>query len=95
MPEYFVRLLLACIVFLLWPSPATRSCCAWAEADARSSTTTYRVELADPVSPSTPPRVHDVVLSRDRNGFPFEYSLSFKTSVCTDGKCREVELTMV
>jgi hypothetical protein len=34
-------------------------------------------------------------LSRDRNGFPFEYSLSFKTSVCTDGKCREVELTMV
>jgi hypothetical protein len=64
-------------------------------ADARLERIIYRVELADPASPSTPPRAYDVVLSRDRNGFPVEYALSFETRVCTDDQCRAVEATMV
>jgi hypothetical protein len=89
MREQAVRLFLFCIVVTMSPSLATRSCRAEAQAE------TYQVELADPVSPSTPPRVYDVVLSRDRNGFPVEYALSFETHVCTDGQCRAVEVTMV
>lgn len=55
----------------------------------------HQVELADPVFPSTPATVYDVVLSRDRNGFPVEYGLSLVTHVCTDGQCEVVEVTMV
>jgi hypothetical protein len=51
--------------------------------------------LADPVNPASPPRLYDVVLSKDQYGFPDEYELDFQTSVCTDGQCRLVELTMV
>lgn len=89
MREYFESFLLACIVLTLPPSSATRSCCAQGER------TTYQVELADPVSPSMPSRTHDVVLSRDRNGFPVEYALSFETHMCTDDQCRVVAVTMV
>ncbi len=63
--------------------------------DARLEKTIYQVELADPVSPSTPAITHDVVLSKDRSGFPVEYALTFKAHVCTDGQCEAVEVTMV
>ena len=68
---------------------------AYSATDARLERIIYQVELADPVSPSTPALVYDVVLSRDRNGFPVEYALSFETHVCTDGQCEVVEVTMV
>jgi hypothetical protein len=84
---------LACGVLALSASVATGRRCAGAEAGAEK--TIHRVELADPVSPQTPPGVYDVVLSRDRNGFPLEYALSFQTHVCTDGQCEPVEVTMV
>ncbi|MEE8452091.1 MAG: hypothetical protein V3R99_09260 [Thermoguttaceae bacterium] len=42
-----------------------------------------------------PARVYDVVLTRDRRGFPVEYALSFETHVCTDKQCKPVEVTMV
>jgi len=104
MREYFDRFVLACFALTLSPSLASRSCCARAEADtppagvakhARLERMIHQVELADPVSPSTPARVYDVVLSRDRNGFPAEYALSFETHVCTDDQCKVVEVTMV
>ncbi len=63
-------------------------------ADPPSQRETHRVEIADPASASTPPRQLDVVLSKDGNGFPKEYVLTFETSVCTDGQCRPVEVTM-
>ncbi len=104
MREYFERFLLACVVLALSPSLASCSCCAQTEADqqrrpkntdARLEKTIHQVELADPVSPSTPAIVHDVVLSKDRSGFPVEYALTFKAHVCTDGQCEVVEVTMV
>ncbi len=58
-------------------------------------TTGYRVELVDPVSPTAPARAYEVVQSRDENGFPLEYSLSFETHVCTDGQCKPVDVTLV
>lgn len=139
MRKYFEPVLLACVVLILSPSLATRSCRAQAVADtppavvaeqdgrgqpkdsdaasaptisgpgeanpdqrdaysatdARLERIIYQVELADPASPSTPALVYDVVLSRDRHGFPAEYALSFKTNVCADGQCEVVEVTMV
>ena len=68
---------------------------AYSTTDARLERVVYQVELVDPVSPSTPARVYDVVLSRDRNGFPVEYALSLETHVCTDDQCKEVEVTLV
>lgn len=56
---------------------------------------THRVAIADPASESKTPRQLNVVLSKDGNGFPVEYALTFETSVCTDGQCRRVEVTMV
>lgn len=56
---------------------------------------THRVVIADPTSASTTPRQLNVVLSKDCNGFPVEYALTFETSVCADGQCRRVEVTMI
>lgn len=64
-------------------------------ADPPSQREKHAVAITDPTSPSAPPRRYDVVLSKDRNGFPVEYALTFETSVCTDGQCRRVEVTMV
>ena len=56
---------------------------------------THPVVIVDPVFPSAPARVYGVILSKDRNGFPVEYALSFEAHVCTDGECEAVELTMI
>jgi hypothetical protein len=56
---------------------------------------THPVVIADPASASAAPRRLNVVLSKDRNGFPDEYAATFETSVCTDGQCRLLEVTMV
>ncbi len=64
-------------------------------ADPHSQRENHPVVIADPASRSTPPRRFDVVLSKDGNGFPVEYALTFETSVCSDGQCRRVEVTMV
>ncbi len=52
------------------------------------------MELSDPVVSSAPPRVHRVVQFRDGNGFPVGYALPVTTEVCTDKKCKVVELTL-
>lgn len=93
-----------------WPCPAMLLCltympygdCATAgdppavssERDAASEKLIFEVELADPVFPSKPVAVHRVVQSKDRNGFPVGYALRVATEVCTDKKCRIVEVTM-
>lgn len=55
----------------------------------------HQVELVDPVTPSTPPRVHDVIQTLDKNRFPVGYSMSFETHVCNDNQCLPVEATMM
>ena len=103
-----LRAILAGMVVTLSQFSEARSRCAPADADVppaglakqaatrvQLEKTVHQVELADPVSPSTPARLFDLVLSKDRNGFPVEYALSFETPVCSDGQCRVVELTMV
>ena len=62
--------------------------------DAALQRELHHIELADPVLPSAPARRCDLVLRKDRRGFPVEYCLSFKTQVCTDGQCKLVEVTM-
>jgi len=64
-------------------------------SDARLKRMVYQVELADPVFPSKPARIYDVVLTRDHRGFPVQYALTFEPHVCSDGQCEVVELTMV
>jgi hypothetical protein len=64
------------------------------EGDAELEHVVHRVELADPVFPSRPKRVLRVVQSKDRNGFPVGYASRVTTEVCTDKKCRIVEVTM-
>jgi len=63
-------------------------------AEDRLERVTHRVELADPASPEKPPRIYEVVQTRDRRRFPVEYALSFETHVCDTGQCRPVEVTM-
>mgnify|MGYP000959372868 CR=1 FL=1 len=58
------------------------------------TTVIHKVSLADPVDPSRPARVYDVVQARDGSGFPLEYRLSFETHVCVDDQCKPVEVTM-
>ncbi|HYW78216.1 MAG TPA: hypothetical protein VE890_01525 [Thermoguttaceae bacterium] len=111
MREYFERCLLACVVVLSaslashsdgpqaqagTPPPAiVPEQHASPIAKAPLTRTSYRVELADPVSPSMPARTYDVVLSKDPNGFPVEYALTFEPHVCSDGQCKVVEVTLV
>ena len=57
-------------------------------------TVIFKMELADPVSTSTPARVYPVVQSKDRNGYPIGYALSVTMLVCTDQKCKPVVVTM-
>ena len=74
MRETFERFVLACVVLTLSPLLATRSCCAQAEVDMPPAGVVKQdgqicpVELSDPLSPSTPARVYDVILSKDGNG---------------------------
>lgn len=64
-------------------------------ADPASQSEVHTIVIADPASPTAPPRRYDVVLSKDRRGFPVEYTLNLKTPVCADGRCRLVEVTLV
>lgn len=54
----------------------------------------HKIELADPMAPSVPPRVYPVVQSKDRNGFPVGYAMHITTEVCMDKKCKTVEATV-
>jgi len=71
-------------------SPPTVS----SEGDAELEKVLCEVEMADPVFPSKPAGVHRVVQSRDRNGFPVGYALRVTTEVCTDKKCKILEVIM-
>ncbi len=62
-------------------------------ADSRT-TVTYQLELSDPVTPDEPPRAYTVLQTRDENGFPVGYAMSFDTPVCIDEQCRIVSCTM-
>jgi len=64
------------------------------ERAAESDKVVYEMELADPAFPSKPARVHRVVQSKDRNGFPAGYAMRVTTEVCADKKCKTVEVTM-
>jgi len=64
------------------------------ERHTELETVVHKVELIDPMSPSEPPRVYQVVQSKDRNGFPVGYALHITTEVCVDKKCNIVEATM-
>jgi hypothetical protein len=96
------RFVLFCFCSCMLLRLADISCCDWANAgsplgegsEPGGETITYEVELADPAFASTPARVHAVVQSRDRNGFPVGYALPVETHVCTDQKCKIVEATM-
>lgn len=63
-------------------------------AHAPTQSRTLQVELSDPVEPDLPARTYDVVQTRDRNGYPLQYAMSFVTHVCTDGECLPVEVTL-
>ncbi|HPM81578.1 MAG TPA: hypothetical protein PLF81_12810 [Candidatus Anammoximicrobium sp.] len=52
------------------------------------------VELTDPVFADKPARVHRVVQFKDGNGFTAGYAMRVTTEVCTDKKCKIVEVTM-
>jgi len=67
---------------------------AASELDAELDKVVHKVALADPMSPSAPPRVYPVVQSKDRNGFPVGYALHITTEVCMDKKCKTVEATI-
>ena len=68
---------------------------AASQPDAGLQQVVFSVELADPVSPSAPVGVHRVVQFRDRNSFPVGYALlRHSTPVCTNNKCKVVEVTM-
>lgn len=54
----------------------------------------FDVELTDPVFPATPARPYRLVQFKDDNGFPAGYAMRVTTEVCTDKKCKIVEVTM-
>jgi hypothetical protein len=64
------------------------------EGDAQPEKVVHKMELADPMAPSAPPSVHNVVQTKDRNGFPVGYALDIMTEVCMDKKCKVVEATI-
>ncbi len=76
------------------PPDAVPQPVAASQPDAGLEQVVFSVELADPVSPSAAAGVHRVVQFRDRNGFPVSYALRVTTPVCTDNKCKIVEVTM-
>ena len=61
---------------------------------AGEQTAEYSLELSDPVAPTLPPRAYRVIQSRDEDGLPASYALTFTTHVCVDEQCREVTVTM-
>lgn len=67
---------------------------AVSQPDAGWERVVFSVELADPVLPTATVGAHRVVQFRDHNGFPAGYALRVTTPVCTDGKCKIVEVTM-
>ncbi len=88
----------------VWIGLAGLWCCAVAQADrppaavsqpdAGRERVVFDVELADPVSPSTPPRVHRVVQFRDQNGFPVGYALRIATPICFENERKVLDVTM-
>lgn len=54
----------------------------------------FHFDLPDPAFPDKPTRRVTVVQAQDANGFPLEYSTHIVTEVCTDKKCKLVEVTM-
>jgi hypothetical protein len=53
-----------------------------------------RIELSDPVKPSTPKRTYQVRHFSDRNGFVKEYSLTLKTGICYDNVCKPIHVNV-
>ncbi len=87
-----MRISVACLVLALL------TCCAHAETEEDNQgrpKSVHQIQLADPVTPTAPAKVHEVVQFRDPNGFPVEYTLSFVTHVCNDDQCLPVEVTLV
>ena len=52
------------------------------------------IELIDPVYPKEAKRQHELSIYKGDDGYIEQYSLYLKNSVCLDGKCKLVEVTM-
>jgi hypothetical protein len=52
------------------------------------------IELTDPVYPNKPKWEHDLILHLDDQNFPSGYSMQLVNSVCLDGVCKLVEVTL-
>ncbi len=75
---------------LLGIGPAT----AASAEDARLKRVPHRIELVDPVAPTSPPQARELIELVDEKGFPAGYELSFVTHVCNDNQCLPVEATL-
>lgn len=53
-----------------------------------------KIELTDPVDSEKPKRKHDLVVYRDRRGFPEGYAMTLVNKVCLDDLCKVVEVKM-
>ena len=62
--------------------------------EARLKRVLHRIELVDPVAPTSPPQTHELIELVDEKGFPAGYELSFVTHVCNDSQCLPVEATL-
>jgi len=63
-------------------------------AEENAQQEVHSVLLANPALPGAAERSYNVVLSKDANRFPCEYSLTFETPVCMGNQCRPIEVTM-
>lgn len=62
--------------------------------EARLKRVPHRIELVDPVAPTSPAQTHELIELVDEKGFPAGYELSFVTHVCNDNQCLPVEATL-
>ena len=67
---------------------------ATAEAAASEGRTVFRVALADPIAPQAARRQYEVAATRDKDGSPAGFHLTFDMRVCPEGLCRIVRVTI-